>query len=378
MIRVEPTLNAPVIEGSSIHPWADGAVRAPAGLPETPSCRMDAQESPAGPDPVLPYKGRVRGLTIILLVLLLVPSWSGEPRRVLFRRDLSVRATRFVPAGGWPARIGALRPVGALSLSARQPGFGGFSALALHRDDAILLNDGGNVVRLRIARGMVRTLPGSTLDNGPGTGWRKDSRDSESLVVDPASGRAWIGYERVNAIWRYAPGFGHAEAWSRPRAMRRWGENSGPEALVRLADGRFLALREGALRGSGPRAAALFDGDPARPGTRSATLRYLPPDGYAPSDAAVLPGGDVLVLNRRWQPPLRFDAIMVRVPAARIGAGALLRGRVIARFGATLGGENAEGLAVSRERGATMVWLVTDNDGARWRRTILAKFRLVE
>ncbi len=309
------------------------------------------------------------------MVLLLVPSFSGAPQRLIFRRDLIVTAEPFVPDGGWPRRIGALEPVGAFTLSANQRGFGGFSALALHRGQMILLTDGGMLVRLRIAGGVVRTLPGRTLHDGPGTGWSKETRDTESMVVDPATGRIWIGYERANAIWRYAPGLARAEKWAAPTALRDWGVNSGAESLVRLRDRRFLALREGGLRQVGARAAALFDGDPASEVTVSHALRYLPPPGYVPSDAAVLPDGDVLVLNRRWQPPLHFEALLVRVEADRIRAGALLRGKVVARFGPTLGGENPEGLAVARERDATMIWLVTDNDGAAWRRTVLAKYR---
>jgi hypothetical protein len=309
------------------------------------------------------------------MVLLLTPSFSGVPQRPIFRRDLVVVATPFVPVGGWPRRIGALEPVGAVTLAANQPGFGGFSALALHRGRAILLTDGGMVVRLRIANGLVRTLSTATLDDGPGTGWNKESRDTESMTIDPATGRTWIGYERVNAIWRYAPGLDHGEAWVAPAAMRHWGVNSGAESLVRLRDGRFLALREGGLRQVGARPAVLFDGDPTAAATIAHRLRYLPPPGYAPSDAAVLPGGDVLVLNRRWRPPLHFDALLVRIAAARIRAGALLQGQLVARFGRTLGGENPEGLAIAREHGATAVWLVTDNDGVAWRPTVLAKYR---
>lgn len=319
----------------------------------------------------------VRWAAIILLVLLLVPAWTGEGRRALVSRDLTVRAARFVPRGGWPRRIGALRPVGALTLTANRPGFGGFSALSLHRGHAILLSDGGNIVRLRITGGTVRTASVATLDDGPDTGWRKQTRDTESMMVDPATGRAWIGYERVNEIWRYAPGFAYAEAWTRPAAMRGWRENGGAEALVRLADGRFLALSEGWIRAVGARPAVLFAGDPTRRGVRVATLRYLPPPGFSPSDAALLPDGDVLVLNRRWTLPLRFDVTLVRVARADIRAGALLRGAVVARMGTMLDGENAEGVAVTRERGRTMIWLVTDNDGYAWRKTILAKFRLI-
>jgi len=297
------------------------------------------------------------------------------PRRPLLRDDLIVTATRFVPAGGWPTRIGALAPVGAVSLSSNHRTLGGFSALALHRGHAILLTDGGLLVRFRIAGGRVQMLPGASLEEGPESGWNRASRDTEALAVDPASGRLWIGYERINAIWRYTPDGRHAESAAYPPLMRDWGSNTGPESLTRLADGRFLALREGSMKRSGARAALLFAGDPSFHDTPVAPLRYLPPPGYAPSDAATLPNGDVLVLNRRWRPPLRFDALLVRLRAADIRPGALLHGPVVARLGGLLGGENVEGLAVSRERGETMIWMVTDNDEWSWRRTILAKFR---
>ena len=311
----------------------------------------------------------------LALVLLLVPPWTGDGRRALFAPGLRVTATRFVPRGGWPRRIGALEPVGAVSLTANQRAFGGLSALALHRGQAILLSDGGLVVRLRIAGGTVSTLGTAELTDGPETGWRKASRDTESLVVDPHTGRAWIGYERINMIWRYAADLNHADAASYPLAMRDWGVNSSIESLARLNDGRFLAFREGGLWQDGARAALLFYGDPALYDTPNASLRYLPPPHHSPSDAAVLPDGDILVLNRRVHLPMRFEMTLVRIPARSIRPGALLRGQVVARFGDTLGRENAEGLAVSQERGQTMIWLVTDNDGAFWRRTILAKFR---
>ncbi|MEH3103997.1 MAG: esterase-like activity of phytase family protein [Sphingomonas phyllosphaerae] len=321
------------------------------------------------------YADRVRWPVTLAMVLLLVPPYSGDGRRPLFAPGLRITATPFVPQSGWPRRVGALEPIGALSLTANQPAFGGLSALALYRGQAILLSDGGLVVRLRIANGRLTTLGTAELADGPETGWRKSSRDTESLAVDPRSGRAWIGYERINMIWRYASDFNAADAASYPTLMRRWGINSGIESLVRLNDGRFVAFREGGIREDGVRAALLFDGDPALFDTPVARLRYRPPPHSSPSDAAVLPNGDVLVLNRRLHLPLRFEMTLVRIAADAIRPGATLHGQVVAQFGDTLGRENAEGLAVSRERGETMIWLVTDNDGAFWRRTILAKFR---
>ncbi len=83
----------------------------------------------------------------------------------------------------------------------------------------------------------------------------------------------------------------------------------------------------------------------------------------------------LLVLNRRFS-KFRFYAALVRVPASSLRADATVGGTVIAAWGQPLVGENCEGLAVTQEKGATMVWIVTDNDLAWYRPTLLVKFRL--
>ncbi len=318
----------------------------------------------------------------MLAPLALVPTWSGEPRVDLLGPDVVVRAERFVPEGGWPARIGALQPVGAVRLTAADPvrdgAFGSFSALVADRGALTLLGDAGTFVRMRIAGGRVTTLASGSLPGGPGTGWSKLDRDSESLAVDPATGRLWVGFERANMVWRYAPGFARAERGVAPRAMRSWTSNSGAESLVRFRDGGFLILPEGTDRKWRVWRGLLYRGDPTAPGAKPALFGYRPPRRYVPSDAAELPNGDLLVLNRRFRRPLVFASALVRIPRAAIRPGGFSEGRVIATLGPDVLGENGEGLAITRERGATMVWIVTDNDGASWRPTILAKFRLLE
>ena len=308
--------------------------------------------------------------------IVLVPTWSGEPRLPLLGDAVRVRATPFVPKRGWPARIGALRPIGALRLHADDPAFGGFSAMVAHDDALTLLGDGGTFVTIAIRGRRIRTLASGNLPGGPGTGWTKLDRDSESLAIDPATGRLWVGFERANEIWRYAPGFARAEGRVAPRAMRHWRANTGAESLVRFRDGRFLVLPEGTDKAWRVWRGLLFARDPTAPGARAAMFGYRPPRGYSPSDAVELPDGDLLVLNRRFRKPLTFSAALVRVPAAAIRPGGFSAGPVIATLGPDVLGENAEGLAVTREGDATMLWIVTDNDAASWRPTILAKFRL--
>ncbi|MGJ3629205.1 esterase-like activity of phytase family protein [Sphingomonas sp. MMS24-JH45] len=236
-----------------------------------------------------------------------MPPWNGEPRLPLLGDRVAVQASGWRPKGGWPARIGSLTPLGALRLSARDPAFGASPRWSrTGRADAA-----GRRRHVRADRD-----PGLDADHigkrqparGCGTGWQKSDRDSELLAIDPATGRLWVGFERANAIWRFAPGFARWQRRATPRAMRRWGQNSGAESLVRLHDGRFLVIPEGSGRRNEPRRALLFAGDPTASRARAAAFRYRPPPGYAPSDAAVLPGGDVLVLNRRFRLPLVFTA----------------------------------------------------------------------
>jgi hypothetical protein len=324
----------------------------------------------------LPYSRRMRWFLSLLAVLLLVPGWAGEARLPILSPDAVVRARLLAPPGGGPRRLGLLAPIGALSLSSDDRSFGGYSALALRGDEALLLSDGGQILRLQIAGTRLIRHGIATLHDGPGTGWMRTDRDTESLVLDRGSGVAWIGFERVNAIWRFAPDLEHATARIAPDAMRGWGDNTGPESLVRLNDGRFLVIQEGWRGMIEPHEALLFAGDPTAPGMIGKPLRYRPPAGFAPSDAAVLPNGDVLVLNRRWHfPPLRFDSVLVRIARETIRPGALLSGPIVADVSAVMAYENAEGVAVTVERGETMIWLVTDNDMSRWRPTVLAKFR---
>ncbi|MFX6027712.1 esterase-like activity of phytase family protein, partial [Acinetobacter baumannii] len=83
-----------------------------------------------------------------------------------------------------------------------------------------LLSDGGEMLRFNLdSGGRVRAPEMQSLPAGPGTGWSKEDRDSESMVRDPRTGQLWVGFENWNAIWRYAPGFARAERHVEPREM---------------------------------------------------------------------------------------------------------------------------------------------------------------
>lgn len=316
-------------------------------------------------------------MTVLLGVPALTPSWSGKQRLALPGRNTVIVATRISldPADPARRRVGRLTFMGGVALASSDPAFGGFSAINVRGDRVTLLSDGGNVAAFTLRPdGTASDASFAALPAGPGTGWEKRDRDSEAMAMHPLTGQVWVGFERANAIWRYDAGFARATATARPAAMRRWWQNGGAETLVRRRDGSFIAIEED---GRGPtREALVWTGDPTWRPTPAFRFRYRPPPGFLPTDAAELPDGRLMVLNRSWTLPLRFASVLVAIDPRAIRPGATVAGTPIARLAAPLVHGNFEGVAATVERGRTMVWLVSDNDG-RWRaRTLLLKFRL--
>jgi hypothetical protein len=183
----------------------------------------------------------------------------------------------------------------------------------------------------------------------------------------------WLGFERRNAIWRFDRTTWRASSHAEPALMRHWSRNRGPEAMLRLPDGRFLVFEEGGGQGGD---LLLFAGDPAAPGTPAAKLRYRPPPYYRATDAALLPDGRALVLNRRWTVLQGFTAKLTVVPLDRLIPGAELVGREIADFRPPLVVDNLEGLSVQREGRRTIVWITSDDNYLPLQKTLLLKFAL--
>lgn len=313
---------------------------------------------------------------VVAIVLGLGAGWAGPSRLDLYGPGATVGALRIAD----PVRrqMGRLTWLGGVRLvGGGEPAFGGFSAMAVNGDRFTLLSDGGNLVRFRMgADWRPRDHQFGALPAGPGTGWEKRDRDSESFVSGP-NGKLWVAFERANAIWRYGPAFATAERRVRPWAMRDWPSNGGPEAMVRLRDGRFLVLAErGRWPGRPGRAAILFRSDPTLRPADGFGFSYLPDPGYRVSDAALLPNGDVLVLEREWRLPIRFRFRLALLKVGQLKPGATIRAGTLARIAPPWPIDNYEGVAVTREAGKTIVWLVSDDDNTWWRSSYLIKTRL--
>ncbi len=324
------------------------------------------------------WRGRWSRAAALLLVLpaLATIVWPGPRPGLAGAGEAPLLYTPVPLQDDDPARrdVGRLHFLGGWQLSSPDDRFGGLSALHVENSEALAVSDAGMVLRFPLPGTPDPHVRFQPVEQGPGPGRRRTTRDTEGLMVD--GDRLWISFERYNAIWRYDRASLRGESGAQPPAMRGWWGNSGPEAMVRLPDGRTLVLEEGLEDGAPFRDAILFAGDPAVQGTATLSLRYRRPPGYRPTDAALLPDGRVLILNRRfaW---LHFSAKLIVADVRGLTAGGVIEGQEVATLEAPLTVDNLEGLSVTRDNGRTLVWIVSDDDFMRViRRTLLLKFEL--
>ena len=204
----------------------------------------------------------------------------------------------------------------------------------------------------------------------------KNGRDLESLAVDPGSGIVWAGYEYRNSIVRLDAALRPGEEVF-PALMADWSANSGIESLVRLSDGRFLAIEERPRRWRGSRhMALLFAADPVEDSEPQSVVIDLPA-GYRPVDATPVGEGRALVLLRRldWGVPPGFDTAIAEVDVNSPSADGIVAARMLAEFGAAIPRDNYEGLAVTEDADGTHLWLISDDNFMSFQRTLLLKLR---
>ncbi len=323
----------------------------------------------------------MRILLSILLVLIFVPQWMGEPKLPLLGTDRRIESVPVSLNAADPAqrRVGDLLWLGGIELRGHGDAFGGFSSMHIDRGRFTLLSDGGNIVSFRLGhRNVVERVRFAELPGGPGTGWAKGDRDSESMTVDPRSGQIWVGFERANEIWRYGPGFARAQAHAAPPAMADWPENTGAESMTLLPGGGTLVIAEHTEKNGKPAWPGLFfAGDPTQQPRHGFRFSFVSPPGYDPSDMTILPDGRLLILTRRFALPFLFTNKLVIVDSHAIKPGAVVRGRVIATLAPPLIHDNFEGVVATREKGATIIWLVSDDNQLLFlQRSLLLKFKL--
>lgn len=324
-----------------------------------------------------------RILTILILAILLLPSPPvGKPAAVKAGALLvTVRSLPLVPAEPDRRWAGALLYQGAWEVRSDNPGFGGISALlATPHGDMLGLSDSGLLMGFHVGdqpaqrRPFIAPLPVRSEEAElPWWSW-----DSESLTHDPATDRYWVGFELLQRICRYSPGFARVEACRTWPEIWAWPKTGSVESLARLPDGRFLAIGEMGMTSDGRHDTLLFAGDPADQDTPPPIhLRYRAPQGYRPTDAVALDSRHLLVLNRRLTLQELFTGVVAIVDLPEhFEPDMELKARTLARLAPPILSDNYEGLSITREGDRTMIWVISDDNHEFFERTLLLKFLL--
>ncbi len=312
---------------------------------------------------------------LCLLFVMGVASSLGGSSLVRPIGDLQARKIAVVAKPIVPLGLKAQPPLHLLAgwqLSSDVAAFGGISALAREGDGFVAITDAADLIRFSIDRRNRVAATIESLPNRCGLGATRPTRDAESLVRD-LSGAMWIGFEHYNRICRVDPRGGVKLA--RPAPIQSWPKSRGAESMAQLDDGRIFVIGE--RRSLGRRRIApglIFDGDPVDPATRIRRFGYLLRDNYRATDAAVLPDGNVLVLERTHSGLLSLPGRLALLPADSIAPGKLAESRKLVTLSAPDMDQNFEAVAVSQARGRTFVWLMSDDNFLPVQQTMLLLF----
>ncbi len=318
---------------------------------------------------------------VLLLILAYAPALSAAVGAETVA--VSARPVALNPSNPSQNVVGGLEYRGGLQLVSKHPIFGGLSSIRVLADGQkmVAISDEGFWLAARpvVRKGVLESI--EDVEMGPLLGpdgkvlQGKDSRDAESLAL-LADGSFVVGFERHHRLLRYPSGTGRPDGVPRPvpspPGLETAPLNGGVESLVMLRGGALFALTEDWVDKDvivgwteGPdhwqRLGLRFDG----------ALR--------PADAAAMPDGDVLVLERAYNAARGIVHARIRqIPRASIRPGASLTGRVVAEFAPPLVLDNYEGIAVARAlNGETHVYVVSDDNFDREKqRTLLLMFAL--
>lgn len=342
--------------------------------------------------------GLAAAIIIVAAQLLGAGSGSATPKPDTLNlavQTIPVRAepiTSFDKLNSGRTRYGKLQWIGGLRLISDDKLFGGLSGIALDADGKsfVAVSDAGLWMTGKLSYQDARPVGVDDVRVGPlkaldGTILRRDrDRDAEAVVLvsgSTARGRLLIAFEQNHRIGHFEigpEGVSAPKSYIRPdRSRGRMGALKGFEAVAVLRGGgpfkgSVVAIAERMHDEAGRHTGWLWSRGKAR------AFGLTDIGGFDITDAAALPGGDLLVLERRFRWTEGVKMRIRRIASGDLKPGADIEGEVLLEATMAQQIDNMEGLGVHQdESGATIVTVISDDNFNRGlQRTLLLQFRL--
>ncbi|MFN3509430.1 MAG: esterase-like activity of phytase family protein [Allorhizobium sp.] len=289
--------------------------------------------------------------------------------------------------GGNPTLSPGLTFVGGVELSSPEPLFGAFSSIRFRDQQSFIgVFDTGYWIEGRILRDAGGRLAGleavrlaPLLDASGRESASKFHVDAESLALD--GDRAYVGFEQRHRVLSYGPLSDLGKALpSAPIAfpfdLDILHSNGGFESLVIAPQGSeiagaLVAISEKSFDDNGNIYAAIVGGPLA------GEFRVRPRDDFEITDAAYLPDGDLLLLERRFSIATGVGMRLRRIEGASIRPDAVVDGEILFEANYRSQIDNMEGLDVLPEPdGSVRLIVVSDDNHSILQRTLMLEFRL--
>lgn len=311
---------------------------------------------------------RARPCTLVLAALLTLAGAAEAAREPI---EVSTRQiSRFSPR---PIEGARLSFQGGLVLSGPRR-MGALSGLLVEDDRLLAVTDTGDFFEARLVLeagrlvGIADPVLAPRLDTEGNPITTKREGDAEALARQP--GRILVLVEEARRLLAYpADGLtvdvdAKAEALPLSPEERRAGSR-GWESLATRPDGSLLAIAEG-REGKARETPAFIVG-----GRRFAIRRR---DDFAITGADILPGGDMLLVERRYRGGLDVSMRVRRIGADAVARGGLADGPVLleADFSAEI--DNMEAIAAEVRDGTIVLTLASDDNHSFFQRTLLLRF----
>ncbi len=330
----------------------------------------------------------MRTLRPFLLVAVLL-SWGPASAAPGFSTiDLSTAPIENFHIGSGNQIFGPLRFRGGLVIDSDDPRFGALSGLDIGPDGKVtavadtgywfsadLVETDGRLTGLRKGR-MAKLLDA---DGNPLSGKRVSDAEGLRIVRDGGREDAYVSFEQINVVRRYrGPDYGKAKAEpvKVPLATAKLPRNEGLEAIAMAPKGgplggAMLLFAEHALNGDGNHRAFIVGGP------RNGTFAIAYSDEFNVTDAAFLPDGDLLILERRFSYTRGIAMRLRRIAADAIRPGATVEGETLLDANMSYQIDNMEALAARvGPNGETVVNVMSDDNKSLIQRTILLQFVL--